>query len=259
MPRPSAEDGGGGPHPQGRLDLALPELPGMPPATAPVSEPPTQEPELSRADQRRMEFILSLRARGMADVAVLRALETIPRENFVPHRLSDLAWRDMALPIACGQTMPSALTAARMMSALALEPHHRVLEIGAGSGYCTSILSRLAGEIVSCERYRTLAHSARARIEGLAASNVTVHWRDGLDLPENSGTFDRILIDAAIGDIPRDLFAALRPGGIMAYGRQGEGSSAGFFIMRKSSAGAAEEFQFAARFAEALRGRSQEL
>ena len=93
----------------------------------------------ARAAQTLMAFLLRMRARGISDVAVLRALETTPRELFVPHRYRDLALRDIALPIPCGQTMPEAWLVARMMEALDLEPRHRLLEIGAGSGYATAM------------------------------------------------------------------------------------------------------------------------
>src|SRR3954467_14590595 len=107
--------------------------------------------------QTTMQFLLRLRERGIAQIGVLRALETIPRETFVPHRHADLAWRDMALPIACGQTMPEPYLVARMVEALGVHPGHRVLEIGTGNGYSAAILSKIASEVVTVERYKTLA------------------------------------------------------------------------------------------------------
>ena len=121
----------------------------------------------ARAAQAVMAFLLRLRARGIADVTVLRALETVPRERFVPHRYRDLALRDIALPIACGQTMPEAWLVARMMEGLDLAPNHRVLEVGAGSGYATAILARLAGEVVSCEIFEPLAVECAQRLARL--------------------------------------------------------------------------------------------
>ena len=127
-----------------------------------------------------MSFVLRLRARGLADVAVLRALETVPRHLFVPHLYADLAWRDIALPIACGQTMSEPFTLARVMEALRVAPGHRVLEVGAGSGYATAILARLGAEVVSFERYRTLATEASVRLRELGFANARVIHGDGL-------------------------------------------------------------------------------
>ncbi len=213
-----------------------------------------QDQEQSRADQQRMAFVLSLREQGLADVALLRAMETIPREIFVPHHFADLAWRDIALPIACGQTMPQPFAVARMVAALELEPHHRVLEIGAGSGYATAILSRLAGEVRSCERFRSLAHAAQSRLEALAIHNANVRWADGFDIPSDSGVFDRIVVDTAITDVPRALSALLAPGGLMLFAR-----ATSVHSLRRTPSGFAEDLVFAARYAPAIPGRSAEL
>lgn len=169
----------------------------------------------SRADQARMAFVLRLRARGVSDLNVLRALEMVPRELFVPHRHADLAWRDLALPIACGQTMPEPYLVARMMEGLQVERNMRVYEIGTGSGYATAILAMLAGEVVSCERYRMLALQATMRLEQMRVDNVRVDWRDGLVPASELGVFDRILIHGSLGEISRGLLSALAPAGLI--------------------------------------------
>ena len=216
--------------------------------------------DASRAAQQRMAFVLSLRERGISDVAVLRALETIPREIFVPHHFADLAWRDIALPIACGQTMPQPFLVARMMMALELEPGMRVCEVGTGSGYAAAILSRLAGEVYSCERFRSLARAAQERFEAIGAGNVTARWADGLDLSGEAGVFDRVLVQASIGDVPRTLITALRPGGLVMFPRlERGGQPAGFYSLRRTGSGVIEDFLFAGRFAAAISGRSREL
>ena len=165
--------------------------------------------------EARAEFLLGLRARGIGDLDVLRALETVPRENFVPHRYADLANRDMALPIACGQTMPEPFLVARMMEALALTPQLRVLEIGAGSGYATAILARLSGQVVALERFQALAISAMTRLDRLGIGNAGIIWGDGLALGRASGLFDRIVINALVGQVPQNLVGALAPGGMV--------------------------------------------
>src|SRR4026209_1096787 len=111
-----------------------------------------------------MEFLLTLRRRGIADQAVLRAMDEVPREFFVETAFVGSAYADQALPITCGQTISQPYVVAFMTERLQLRPVHRVLEIGTGSGYQTAILSRLAREVVIVERYRTLADRARSRL-----------------------------------------------------------------------------------------------
>ena len=125
-------------------------------------------------DVERMEFQLALRRRGISDQAVLRAMDEVPREYFVAPGFAESAYADQALPIACGQTISQPFVVAYMTEKLEVEPHHRVLEVGTGSGYQAAVLSRLAREVVSIERYRTLADAARERLKTLGYSNVTV-------------------------------------------------------------------------------------
>src|SRR5947209_13943797 len=117
--------------------------------------------------ENRAALLLKLRIQGIRNVDVLRAIETIPREMFVPHQFADLAQRDLPLPIACGQTMSEPSLVAGMLEALDLNGNHRVLEIGTGSGYVTAILAILAKNVVSIERFHTLASGARTRLESL--------------------------------------------------------------------------------------------
>ena len=126
-----------------------------------------------------MEFQLGLRRRGISDQAVLRAMDEVPREHFVAPEFTDSAYADQALPIACGQTISQPYVVAYMTEQLEVEPQQRVLEIGTGSGYQAAILSRLAREVVSIERYRTLADAARERLKTLGYTNVTIVAGDG--------------------------------------------------------------------------------
>src|SRR3982074_2872151 len=128
------------------------------------------------ADDRggRMEFLLNLRRHGIADAAVLRAMDEVPREHFVPNAYADAAYRDQALPISCGQTIRQPYVVAVMTERLEVGPRHLVLEVGTGSGYQTAVLSRLAREVVTIERYRTLAEAARARAEPLGDRHLQI-------------------------------------------------------------------------------------
>src|SRR5271170_453005 len=131
------------------------------------------------ADVERMGFQLALRRRGISDQAVLRAMDEVPREYFVAPEFTDSAYADQALPIACGQTISQPYVVAYMTEQLGVEPQNRGLEVGTGSGYQAAILSRIAREVVSIERYRTLAEAARERIKTMGYSNVTVLAGDG--------------------------------------------------------------------------------
>jgi len=169
---------------------------------------PSEPPE-------KMMFQLSLRRRGISDQAVLRAMEEVPREVFVRRSDRDEAYRDSALGIACGQTISQPFVVAYMTEQLQVGKHHKVLEIGTGSGYQAAILSRLCKHVLTIERYRTLADSARDRLEAIGYYNVEVLLGDGFDVPAGAGDFDRIIVTAAMEQIPENLLQRLEPGGIL--------------------------------------------
>ena len=159
-------------------------------------------------------FILTLRARGLRDTAVLGAMERVPREMFAPQRFADLARTDVSLPLACGQTMTAPATVASMLVALGLEPGQRVLEIGTGSGYVTALLAKLGVRVRTVERYATLAEGAGARLRLAGLSDgATVTVGDGLALSDESGRFDRILVNGSAKAVPPMLTSLIAPGG----------------------------------------------
>jgi protein-L-isoaspartate(D-aspartate) O-methyltransferase len=170
--------------------------------------PPNNPPE-------KMMFQLILRRRGISDQAVLRAMEEVPREAFVQDADRADAYRDSALGIACGQTISQPFVVAYMTEQLHLQKQHRVLEIGTGSGYQAAILSRLVGDVLTIERFRKLADSARQRLEMLGYYNVEVMLGDGFDVPAGAGQFDRIIVTAAMQQIPENLLTRLENGGIL--------------------------------------------
>ena len=133
-----------------------------------------------------MMFQLNLRRRGISDQAVLKAMEDIPRELFVSPADRDYAYRDTALGIDCGQTISQPFVVAYMSEQLQVRPEHRVLEIGTGSGYQAAILSKLSREVVTIERFRTLADRARQVLAKLNCNNVDVVLGDGLTAPASN-------------------------------------------------------------------------
>ena len=163
----------------------------------------------------KMMFQLALRRRGISDLSVLRAMEEVPRESFVEAHDRDHAYRDSALGIACGQTISQPFVGAYMTEQLRLNRDHRVLEIGTGSGYQAAVLSRLCKHVLTIERYRTLADTARQRLEKLGYHNIEVMLGDGFDVPPGAGDFDRIIVTAAMEQIPDKLLQRLEAGGIL--------------------------------------------
>lgn len=172
-------------------------------------------PEVETPETRLARLILSLRKQGVTEPGVLAAIESTPRDLFTPDLFQERAWEDQALPIACGQTISQPFIVGLMTQALKIEPRSRVLEIGTGSGYQTTILSKLSRLVYTVERYRTLMQEAEARFKTLGLTNVITRFGDGgLGWPEQA-PFDRILVTAAAPDEPKALLSQLKPNGIL--------------------------------------------
>jgi protein-L-isoaspartate(D-aspartate) O-methyltransferase len=212
------------------------------------------------ADVERMEFQLTLRRRGISDRSVLRAMDEVPREYFVAAGLTDSAYADQALPIACGQTISQPYVVAYMTEQLGVEPQHRVLEIGTGSGYQTAILSRLAREVVSIERYRTLADAARERIKTIGYGNVIVRVGDGMAGAPDLAPFDRIMVTAAAEEVPEALIAQLAADGrmVVPVGPR-HGVQYVMKLTKRANGELSRENLIAVRFVPLLPGQAREL
>ncbi len=207
----------------------------------------------------RLHFLLGLRQRGIADAAVLRAMDQVPREHFVENQFQDSAYADQALPIACGQTISQPYVVAYMTEQLDVEPQHKVLEIGTGSGYQTAILSRLAREVVTVERYRTLAEAARTRLASLGYDNVDVRVGDGFAGAPDKAPYDRIMVTAAAESTPQQLVEQLAEGGIMLLPLGPHSASQQLVKLKKTASGTEREDLIAVRFVPLLPGRAREL
>jgi protein-L-isoaspartate(D-aspartate) O-methyltransferase len=206
-----------------------------------------------------MEFLLSLRRRGIGDQAVLRAMDEIPRELFVPTDHHDVAYADRALPIACGQTISQPYLVAYMTEQLEALPTHRVLEVGTGSGYQAAVLSRLAREVVTVERYRTLADTARTRLEVLGCRNVTVIAGDGLAGVAAQAPYDRIMVTAAAETIPPALVAELAETGVMVLPLGPHAGAQRIDKLTRTRDGIARQDLIWVRFVPLLPGQAREL
>jgi protein-L-isoaspartate(D-aspartate) O-methyltransferase len=172
--------------------------------------------ETEELGPRRAEMIeKQLRRRGVTDLAVLAAMEAVPRHEFVPGELRLRAYEDAPLPIGAGQTISQPYIVAAMTAALRLKPGDRVLEIGTGCGYQAAVLSRLAREVFTIECRTELATAASERLTRLGYNNVHVHCGDGtLGLPEFA-PFEAILVAAAAPAVPQPLLNQLTERGRM--------------------------------------------
>ena len=150
---------------------------------------------------------------GIRDARVLEAMRTIPRHFFVPEALQSRAYGDHALPIAANQTISQPFIVARMTELLELDERSRVLEIGAGSGYQTAVLSRLAAQVYAIERIAELAREAQARIRQLGIYNATVKTFDGTLGWSANAPYTCILVAAGGPEVPEPLTSQLQSGG----------------------------------------------
>jgi protein-L-isoaspartate(D-aspartate) O-methyltransferase len=176
---------------------------------------------------------------GIDNPRILGAFLEVPRHAFVNPAQLEVAYDDRALPLDEAQTISQPSMVAIMLQELALEPEHRVLEVGGGSGYAAALLSRLVQRVDSIEIRPQLAERARRILERLGYDNVRIHVGDGRrGLPE-AAPFDRILVSAAAESIPAALGDQLVPGGLLAIPR-GTGQTQHLAIATRTDRGALE-------------------
>lgn len=156
-----------------------------------------------------------LRSRGFTDERVLAALDTVPRERFVPSELADVAYDDHPLPIGGGQTISAPEIVARMACALSLTGGERVLEIGTGHGYAAAVLATCGAEVVSVEYDGELAVAARRCLPAAGVDGVEVRHGDGAFGAPDRGPFDAVSITAMTPAVPPALLAQLRLDGVV--------------------------------------------
>ena len=164
---------------------------------------------------RKMQFLFTLRSKGITDQRVLTAMEKIDRGDYVRGLFAERAYEDMPLPIACGQTISQPSIVAQMTQSLNVTPRCKVLEIGTGSGYQAAILSRLARRVYTLERHLELIIQAQNVFDNLNLSNITAMRSDGSRGLPAQAPFDRILLTAAAEDPPAPLLEQLKVNGIM--------------------------------------------
>lgn len=163
----------------------------------------------------KIRLLMKLRREGVTDTRVLSAIESTPREFFVDERFLDQAYEDTALPIDAGQTISQPTVVAWMTWALQVGERMKVLEIGTGSGYQAAILSKLCRRLYTVERHKELLKQAEKRFEQLRLRNVTSRAGDGSKGWPEVAPFDRIIVTAAAGEVPKSLLEQLAIGGVM--------------------------------------------
>ena len=160
-------------------------------------------------------LMLKLRQNGVSDPKILNSIETIDRSSFISKSFLNRSLEDIPLPIECGQTISQPSLVALMMQQLEIPYRSKVLEIGTGSGYQTAILSRLSSRVYSIERYKELVDIAKIRLANLNISNVIILLMDGFFGYSPQAPFDRIILTAAVEEIPDLLINQLKVGGVM--------------------------------------------
>jgi protein-L-isoaspartate(D-aspartate) O-methyltransferase len=173
------------------------------------------EPQYRFDAERRKMVDEQIRARGVRDPRVLEAMERLPRHLFVDESLEAQAYLDSPLPTEAGQTISQPYIVGRMLELAAIEPDHRVLEIGTGSGYQTALLARLARQVYSVERVARLLEQARARLELLGCDTVALHEGDGTLGWQDFAPYDRVVVAAAAPRVPDALKAQLGERGVL--------------------------------------------
>lgn len=168
-----------------------------------------------RHDERARMVDAQVRARGIVDARVLAAMARVPRHMFVPPASQAAAYGDHPLAIAGGQTISQPYIVGYMTELLALEPSHRVLEIGTGSAYQTAVLAEIAREVFTIEVVPELAAAARVRLAEMGYTNVRMREGSGWAGWPEAAPFDRVLVTAAPDALPPALKAQLTPGGML--------------------------------------------
>ena len=186
-------------------------LPNAPDPVPPVQATASEESVFARA--RDSMVASQIVVRGVRDPKTLAAMRDVPRHLFVPPSLMKEAYEDRPLPIGHGQTISQPYIVAFMTEALGLKGGEKVLEVGAGSGYQSAVLSRIAAKVFGIEIVEPLARDARQRLVRLGYSNVEIRAGDGyLGWPEHA-PFDAIMVTAAAPRVPEPLKRQLKDGG----------------------------------------------
>ena len=198
-----------------------------------------------------------IRQRGVTDTRVLSAMETIPRERFVPHDAHAQAYEDVPLAIGFNQTISQPYIVAYMTEVLDVRDSHRVLEIGTGSAYQAAVLGQLAREVWTVEIVPELAAAATGQLRNLGLTNVHVRLGDGYSGWPEQAPFDRIMVTAAPDEIPGPLVEQLAVGGRLVIPVGSQGGPQWMTVVEKTGSGVLEKRTIPVQFLPLTRHRKQ--
>jgi len=176
------------------------------------------EQEFSSSEEKGEAYIslfMRLRAKGVSDSRLFAALEQTPRAAFIDAKYKNIALDNCALPLACGEYIERLDEQAKIIAALNVEPKHRVLEVGSGSGFTAALLGRMSLRVTGLERYKTLADQARLQCHKQGLDNVTIRHADALAEPKSSGPYDRIIVWPACAAKPAQLISLMAGNGTL--------------------------------------------
>jgi protein-L-isoaspartate(D-aspartate) O-methyltransferase len=217
------------------------------------SQPHIQEEAARGARNAMVET--QIVARGIADTAVLRAMRSVPRHRFVPPEESRNAYGDTPLPIGEGQTISQPYIVALMTELLRPARRHRILEVGTGSGYQAAVLAEIVDTVYTIEIVRSLAESARERLQRLGYGNVQVRCGDGYEGWPEHAPFDGIIVTAAADQIPEPLIEQLRDGGRMVIPAGEAWAVQELLLLEKKDGKVSQESVLPVRFVPLIRKR----
>ena len=201
----------------------------------------------------KAQLIMTLRGQGIGDATVLSALESVPRELFVPPALRQHAYENASLPIALDQTISQPYVVARMTEALRLTGRERVLEIGCGSGYQAAVLTYLCRRVYSMERLKPLLVDAETRLRDLRISNISLRHGNGVKGWPEAAPFDRIILTCGSAKIPDILLQQLKIDGIMVA-PEGTDSAQQLVVVTRRDSGFEREVLMPVTFVPLIEG-----
>ena len=202
-----------------------------------------------------IDLILNLKKNGIKDLNLLKTIEEIPRSIFVESSIESKSYLNIALPIDCGQTISQPLIVAIMTQALKLNKNHRVLEIGTGSGYRSSILAKLSRFVYTVERFNSLKRESEKKFKLLKLVNIFCRHADGGLGWKEQAPFDRIIVTASAPEIPNTLLEQLKDDGRMLIPIGEENDDQHLVLIKKNGDKYSKKNLLKVRFVPLLEGK----
>ena len=205
-----------------------------------------------RHNRNNEDLIEELKIEGITEHNILCAIKKVPRELFVEKRFIQQAYKNIPLPIDCGQTISQPYVVAYMISYLKLKNTDKVLEIGTGSGYQTAILSHLCKEVCTIEIYSKLLNEAKKKITRLDLKNIIFKLGNGIEGWKNKVLFDAIIVSAASETIPAKLLENLKSQGSLIIPKKTKLGNQKLLLVKKNNETILKKELFSVKFVPLL-------